>query len=263
MNARNASLVRWSVGVLAAIAVIAIAVAFLWLPSAQADYRAEGLWAAICRAAGVPAKWSPPGHEKKAVTSTRVVLDERMNEAGGADAAGRGATLALRCTMCHGPRGVSVADAPNLAGQYGDVIIKQMLDYQHGDRTSAVMQSLASQLSERDIRDLAAYFSGLPRPRNTPVHDMSLVPRLVRTGDPMRNVAPCASCHGGIDRRIGTPWLEGMPKAYLVQQLTRFASGERHNDGLAQMRNMARALNRDEIESLADFYARHGEGEGH
>jgi len=261
MAPRNASLVRWSIALLAALTVVTLAIAFAWLPSVQADYRAAGLWAAICRAAGVPAAWGPQGGTKKAVTSTRVVLEERMNLPGGAEAAGRGATLALRCTMCHGPRGLSAADAPNLAGQYGDVIVKQMLDYQHGDRASAVMQSLAAQLSEHEIRDLAAYFSGLPRPRNTPVQDMSLVPQLVRTGDPLRNVAPCASCHGGIDRKIGTPWLEGMPKPYLVQQLSSFASGERHNDGLAQMRNMARALKPAEIQDLADFYARHGEGE--
>ena len=263
MAPRNASLVRWSIGVLAAVTVVTLAIAFAWLPSAQADYRAQGLWAAICRAAGVPAAWGPGDTPKKAVTSTRVVLEERMNVPSGADAAGRGATLAQRCSMCHGPRGVSAADAPNLAGQYGDVIIKQMLDYQHGDRASAIMQSLASQLSERDIRDLAAHFSGLPKPRNTPVHDMSRVPQLVRTGDPLRNVAPCASCHGGIDRKMGTPWLEGMPREYLVQQLSRFASGERHNDSLAQMRNMARALTPAEIQELADFYARNGEGEAH
>lgn len=255
----NNSLTRWSIIVLTVVTVVTIGVAFAWLPSVQADYRAQGLWAAICRAAGVPAAWGPGGTVKQGPVSTRVVLEERMMEAGGADAVGRGATLALRCTMCHGPRGVSVADAPNLAGQYPDVIIKQLLDYQHGDRSSSVMQSLADQLSERDIHDLAAYFSSLARPRNAPVHDMSLVPKLVRTGDPLRNVAPCASCHGGIGRKIGAPWLESMPKAYLVQQLGNFANGSRHNDGLAQMRNMARPLTPQEIDDLAEFYARHWE----
>ena len=263
MTPRNATLVRWSVALLVVVTAVTTAVAFVWLPSVQADYRAEGLWAAICRAAGVPAKWGESAAPKKAITSTRVVLEESMMQPGTADAMGRGATLALRCTMCHGPRGVSEADSPNLAGQYEDVIIKQLLDYQHGDRTGAVMQSLAAQLSARDIDDLAAYFSGLPKPRNTPVHDMSRVPQLVRTGDPLRNVAPCASCHGGIDRKLGAPWLEGMPKQYLVQQLSHFASGARHNDGLAQMRNMARSLTPQEIQELADFYARAAGGTEH
>lgn len=255
----NNSLVRWSVIVLAVLTVVTIGVAFAWLPSVQADYRAQGMWAAICRAAGVPSTWGPGGAVRQGPVSTRVVLEDRMMDAVSGEAVGRGATLALRCTMCHGPRGLSIADAPNLAGQYPDVIIKQLLDYQHGDRASSVMQSLAGQLSERDIRDLAAYFSYLPKPRNAPVHDMSLVPRLVRTGDPLRNIAPCASCHGGIDRKLGAPWLESMPKTYLVQQLGNFANGSRHNDGLAQMRNMARSLTPQEIDGLAEFYARHWE----
>jgi cytochrome c553 len=264
MPSARGSLVKVSIVTLAIVAVVTLAVAFVWLPSVQGDYRAQGLWAAICRAAGVPASWGPSGAAKTGPVSTRVVLEERMAEPGASDAIGRGATLAnLRCTMCHGPRGVSMAGAPNIAGQYGDVTVKQLLDFKHGDRTSAVMQSLASVLSETEVNDLAAYFSSLPKPRNTPVTDMSTVPQLVRTGDPLRNVAPCASCHGGIDRKLGAPWLEGMPKEYLVLELTRFASGERHNDSLAQMRNMARSLTKQEIDAVADFYARHGEGEAH
>jgi hypothetical protein len=39
----------------------------------------------------------------------------------------------------------------------------------------------------------------------------------------MRNIAPCISCHGGVDQKFGTPWLEGMPQGYLVAQLEAFA----------------------------------------
>jgi cytochrome c553 len=83
------------------------------------------------------------------------------------------------------------------------------------------------------------------------------VPALVRVGDPMRNVAPCASCHGGIEQKPGAPWMEGMPKDYLVAQLKAFASGARSNDSHAQMRNMARSLTDKEIDDVAGFYARH------
>ena len=41
-------------------------------------------------------------------------------------------------------------------------------------------------------------------------------PALVRVGDPLRNIVPCVSCHGGIDHKLGAPWLEGMPKEYLL-----------------------------------------------
>jgi cytochrome c553 len=84
----------------------------------------------------------------------------------------------------------------------------------------------------------------------------------VRVGDPLRNIAPCISCHGGVDQKFGTPWLEGMPKGYLVAQLEAFAAGTRRNDSLAQMRNMARAMTPNEIQEVADFYARKaGSGE--
>jgi cytochrome c553 len=139
-------------------------------------------------------------------------------------------------------------------GKYAEVIVKQLTDYQHGDRSSAIMEALARNLSARDIGDLASYYFYLPRqsasavPRDTPP--------LVRDGDPMRNMAPCASCHGGVDHKLGAPWLEGMPKSYFAAQLDNFASGRRRNDSHAQMRNMTRLMSSAEREEVAHFYAR-------
>lgn len=59
-------------------------------------------------------------------------------------------------------------------------------------------------------------------------------PALVRVGDPLRNIVPCVACHGGIDHKLGTPWLEGMPKEYLLKELKAFSSGARRNDSLGQ-----------------------------
>ena len=153
---------------------------------------------------------------------------------------GRGATLALNCTMCHGAQGMSGSDAPNLAGQYPEVVIKQLHDYKTGKRASPIMEALGKALPDRDIADLAAYYADLPKARTAPTTYDEPLPALVRVGDPLRNIAPCISCHGGVDQKFGTPWLEGMPKGYLVAQLEAFASGARRNDTQAQMRNMAR-----------------------
>jgi cytochrome c553 len=248
---------RWSILSLVALTAVSILVGFVWLPSMHPDFTAKGLWDTICRAAGMPAAWGDGGEIRKGPRTTQVVLALEMARPGAADSVGRGGTIALQqCTMCHGARGVSAADAPNLAGQYAEVLIKQLLDYKRGDRASAAMQGLSAPLDERGIRDVSAYYASLPRPKNSPVTDMSNVPLLVKVGDPMRNIAPCASCHGGIEQKLGAPWLEGMPKDYLVAQLTAFASGERRNDSHAQMRNMARALSKEEIEDVAQFYAR-------
>ncbi|MEP6790003.1 MAG: c-type cytochrome, partial [Ramlibacter sp.] len=229
---------RWSVGGTAAVALLAIATGFAWLPSVQKDFMAEGLWASICRAAGVPAAWgTAPANQPATEPSTHVVFDASLLGPVGAIEIGRGATLALQCTMCHGARGMSAGDSPNLAGQYREVIYKQLRDFQAGQRRSPVMQALARPLSERDIRDLSAYYAYLPRATLAAAHaDGPGVPVLVRVGAPMRSIAPCASCHGGIDHKSGAPWLEGMPEAYLQAQLQVLGSGERRNDAHAQMR---------------------------
>lgn len=247
---------RWSVSILAVLTLIAILVGFVVLPSAHADFSAQGIWQSICRAAGVPAEWSTSGKAATGVTATDVVLLPSMARTTESDAVGRGATLALNCTMCHGAQGISRSDAPNLSGQYAEVVIKQLQDYKSGKRVSSIMESLAKNLSNKDIADLAAYYAYLPKARNAPTTYSETLPALVRVGDPLRNIAPCISCHGSVDQKLGTPWIEGMPKEYLVTQLQAFRKEVRRNDSSAQMRNMARAMTDQEIDAVATFYAR-------
>jgi cytochrome c553 len=255
---------RWSVSILALITLFAILVGFLVLPAVHEDFSAKGLWDSICRAAGVPADWSTSAPAPAAPTATDVVLLPSMARSSDAGAVGRGGTLALNCTMCHGAQGISRSDAPNLSGQYAEVIIKQLHDYKDGKRSSSIMEALARNLSDKNITDLAAYYAYLPKARNAPTTYDERLPALVRVGDPLRNIAPCISCHGSVDQKLGTPWIEGMPKEYLVSQLRAFQQGERHNDSSAQMRNMARAMTDQEIEAVATFYARKaGDGARH
>jgi cytochrome c553 len=254
--------VRWSVVALIVLTIASMLVGFVWLPSVQGDFSAQGIWVSICRAAGLPASWGDGSAAKGGPVSTDVVLERTMARPAANDSIGRGATLALNCTMCHGAQGISVSDAPNLAGQYPEVVIKQLHDYKSGKRSSSIMEALAQRLSEKDIGDLAAYYAYLPKARTAPTTYDDTLPALVRVGAPLRNIAPCISCHGSVDQKLGAPWLEGMPKGYLVTQLTNFASGARHNDSHAQMRNMARAMTANEMSEVAAFYARRGEPAG-
>ncbi|MGZ5179706.1 MAG: c-type cytochrome [Ramlibacter sp.] len=248
--------VRWSVVSLVALTVVSLLVGFVWLPSVHGDFAAQGLWASICRAAGVPASWSGEAPaSRRAPQATDVVLERSMTRVGGSAAVGRGATLALNCTMCHGAQGMSASAAPNLAGQYPEVVIKQLRDYKAGKRASPIMEALARNLSDRDIADLAAYYDSLPKARTAPTTYDESLPALVRVGAPLRNIAPCISCHGGVDQKLGAPWIEGMPRDYLVAQLQAFRSGRRGNDGEAQMRNVARAMTDAEVEEVSVFYA--------
>jgi len=263
----HASSRRWmwtSVLSLVVLTTVGLLVGFVWLPSVHADFTMQGLWATICRAAGVPTTWSGEGSARRSdALSTRVVLEPAMARPGSTEAVGRGATLALNCTMCHGAQGMSVSNSPNLAGQYPEVVIKQLVDYRNGHRRSAIMEPLAKALSVKDIDDLASYYASLPKARTAPTTYDEALPALVRVGDPLRNIAPCISCHGGVDQKLGAPWIEGMPKDYLVNQLNAFKSGERRNDSQAQMRNMVKAMTDLEIDQVAAFYARKAAPAGH
>jgi cytochrome c553 len=248
---------RWSLVSLVILTVLSMLVGFVWLPSVQGDFQTQGLWASICRAAGVPWTWGGGASDsKRGPLSTTVVLERTMARAGASDSVGRGATLALNCTMCHGARGMSISNAPNLAGQYPEVVIKQLHDYKSGKRSSSIMEAFAKNLADQDIVDLAAYYAYLPKARTAPTTYDESLPALVRVGAPLRNIAPCISCHGGVDQKLGAPWLEGMPHDYLVAQLNAFASGNRRNDSQAQMRNMVRAMTAKEIDEVSTFYAR-------
>jgi cytochrome c553 len=249
---------RWfvtSVGLAAAVALIGFAVGFLWLPLAQPGARFQDAWDAICSAAGLLR--SPPSTAQVIAASyptTRVEVVPGMLDHTDAVSIGRGATLALRCTMCHGARGLSEANSPNLAGQYPIAIYKQLVDFKTGARASAVMAPLVADLSDTDMRDLAAYYAYLPRLTDSSADSP---PRIVESGAPTRGVAPCGACHGEIGTKAGAAWLEGQPVAYLRAQLEAFTSGARHNDIGEQMRNVARVMTPEERDAASRYYAAH------
>jgi cytochrome c553 len=246
-----------SVGATFAVLLFAAFVGFVWLPSAQNDALFEGLLNAICSAAGVPRAWlteaSPPVAPTTPVSNVR--LTPTMLSQPSQASTGRGATLALRCTMCHGARGVSAANTPNLAGQYAPSIYKELRDFESGARVNAVMSPMVVGLNDQDMRDLAAYYASLPRTTSARPRDSMSVPDIVATGAPMRNIAPCATCHGELTSKVGAPWLEGQPLAYLSSQLNAFANDTRRNDISEQMRNVARQMTPTEINEASRYYA--------
>jgi cytochrome c553 len=259
---------RWfagSLAVVAGMALVAALIGFVWVPYTQSDQSLAGLWDAICRAAGAPGATAPgtaaPGTmesgtvESGKTDSSDVIVVPQMI-ATDDTAIGRGGTLALRCTMCHGTRGVSGANTPNLAGQNPEGIYKQLRDFQSRHRGSEIMAPHARNLSDRDMRELAAYYASLPRTTPPPgLLEQLKAPRIVQIGAPMRNIAPCASCHGESEQKTATPHLEGQSETYLRSQLRAFADGSRKNDINGQMRNIVRRMSREEIEDTVKYYA--------
>jgi cytochrome c553 len=117
------------------------------------------------------------------------------------------------------------------------------------------MSPFAVNLTDQEIADLSNYYAYLPR--LPAYHPTPLLPKpnIVIYGAPIRGIAPCGACHGSLDNKTGSPWLEGQSEAYMKAQLQAFASGERRNDISQQMRNIARAMTPQEIEQAAAYYA--------
>ena len=64
------------------------------------------------------------------------------------------------CAACHGANGISPSpEFPNLAGQHVDYIAAALRHYKNGKRKNPIMQGQVTSLSDKDMLDLAAYFS--------------------------------------------------------------------------------------------------------
>jgi cytochrome c553 len=186
--------------------------------------------------------------------SNVIVFDQMMGPTDNTSV-GRGATLALQCTMCHGVRGTTQPGAPQLAGQSASAVYKQLRDFKSGHRTSAVMQPLVTHLSDVDMRDLASYYNSLPRERAAlPVAQSAQTLALVNNGAPVRNIGACSACHAAGVGRAATPLLDGQPASYLKSQLQAFIRQERRNDINGQMRNAVRRMTPDEVDAVAAWY---------
>ena len=73
-----------------------------------------------------------------------------------------GKQKSVTCIACHGASGISNSPIwPNLAGQKEQYIIKQLKDFRSGTRKEPSMSPMAKPLTDADIENLAAYYSGL------------------------------------------------------------------------------------------------------
>jgi cytochrome c553 len=248
---------RWftaSVIITAAIALVAGAFGFIWLPLMESNTSFSSVWNAICSAAGLTQAGPAPGTiVQPKVKISQVVLTPGMVTPGNAEAIGHGGTLArTRCSMCHTiGRPPTQATIPSLTGQYAGAIYKQLQDFQSGARMSAIMTAMIGGLTTQDLRDIASYYASLPRPSWT---SPGPAPRIVESGAPLRGIAPCGACHGEEGHKLGAPWLQGQSVPYLHGQLLAFQNGDRHNDIDDAMRNVARQMTPEEIHAASRFY---------
>ena len=131
------------------------------------------------------------------------------------------------CGTCHGVNGRSVSPTfPNLAAQsapYLELQLKSFKDQSRADPDAqAYMWGMASQLSDATISALAAYFAAQPAVpgRGGTSALIAQGKHLFEEGVPVRQIPPCASCHGAHAEGLAYfPRLAGQHAPYLLKQL--------------------------------------------
>ena len=164
------------------------------------------------------------------------------------------------CARCHGSEGQLPLSnlVPVLHGQPVDYLMDALKAYAEGKRRSGIMQPLAADLRDEDMRQLATYYAGLRPPRDEPsAVDATLVEsgrKLALEGAPEAGVPPCMACHG--NSAGGAPRLTGQHAAYMAGQLRLLRMGHvPATSGAPLMAPVAERLSDDQINAVSAYFA--------
>jgi cytochrome c553 len=170
--------------------------------------------------------------------------------------------LLATCAACHGAagEGSSARGIPRLAGQNADYLAHALSMFKDGTRASPVMQPVAQNLSDSDMRELADYFAA----QHPPLAQAVAAPKaaqieagqqLANAGDGA-NVTACFACHaaGGTGNGARFPSIAGQPASFTVERLHEFQ--DRAKKGAVKpgsMTAVAAQMTDAQIESAAAY----------
>ena len=161
------------------------------------------------------------------------------------------------CVSCHTNDGSRGAPAnPILQGQHPEYLVKQLTEFKNDKRPNPIMKGFASQLSEQDMKNVAAFYAtkqakpGFAKNKEL----VALGEKIYRGGLPDREIAACAGCHGPSGAGIPSqyPRLAGQHADYTETQLKAFRIGVRNNP---QMNGLTLKMTDKEIAAVSDYIA--------
>ncbi len=179
-----------------------------------------------------------------------------VKEKGDAEA---GKELVSACSACHGADGNSLAGIwPSLAGQNYKYLLKQLRLIKSGDREIIEMIGQLDNLSDKDLKDISAFYSVQNNLIGQVEKDkLELGRKLYYSGNLEKGVPACTACHS--PRGLGNapaayPLLSGQQPDYVAKSLKDYRSGERLNEDTSKiMIDIAYKLDDNEIEALSSF----------
>ncbi len=201
----------------------------------------------------------------KTLTIAALVLLGAASTAQAAGDAAVGKTKVAICSSCHGMDGNGNPANPlwpKLAGQHPSYIEKQLGEFKSGTRKDPTMNGMTAALSEADMADIAAYFSGQQRSVDTTAggeaQALALGEKIFRGGIPEKGVSACMACHGpdGAGNPLAKyPAIASQHSAYAVKTLKDFRSTTRSNDPAKMMQMVVNRMSDAEIDAVASYLA--------
>jgi cytochrome c553 len=164
-----------------------------------------------------------------------------------------GEKKAQLCLLCHKVAHASapMSRIPLLEGQPARYLYLQTKAFKEKRRDDYAMQTNTANVSDKDMRDIAEYLSGLRQPQGS----YQLDPATVAVGKALAADFKCGTCHlptySGADE---VPRLAGQTPGYLRAQLEAFGSGKRPH-GVGQRSARAILLSEQALDGLAQFLA--------
>ena len=171
-----------------------------------------------------------------------------------------GESKAAMCIGCHGIPGYQnafpeVHKIPMISGQQAGYIMSALQAYKKGDRKHPTMRGMAGSLTEQDMADLAAFYSG--HAGNVTVGDApsKAAPAAVAA---LLEKGACVSCHGAnLSKPIDPsyPKVGGQHADYLYVALKSYKTTDKELIGRNQpvMGGIAKQFSNDELKTLAEY----------
>lgn len=158
------------------------------------------------------------------------------------------------CLACHGEKGISeTAEVPSLAGMPANFTLIQLFLFRQGTRKIEIMNDLAKDMTDDDLRKFSDYFAKLVPPKAL---GEAADPAIVARAGAAIAKNHCASCHNpDFSGREQMPRLAAQREDYLLKALRDYKAGQRPGYD-ATMDEVMRAVTDADIVDISHYLAR-------
>jgi len=157
------------------------------------------------------------------------------------------------CLACHGEKGISeTPEVPSLAGMPADFTLIQLFLFRQKTRKVEIMNDLAKDMTDDDLRKFSDYFSRLPPHKSSDDPN----PEIATRAQAVITKNFCASCHNpDFSGRDQMPRLAAQREDYLLKALRDYKTAQRPGYD-ATMDEVIRPVTDQDIVDLAHYLAR-------